>query len=625
MIDYRILGPLEVSADGRPVEIGGPKLRALLVILLLRANKAVPRDVLVHDLWGERPPDGAQHTLDVYVSRLRKALDGAANGPVVVTRPGAYSLRLADGHLDMSSFERLVEEGKSALAQNMPDQAAATFRAALKLWRGQALVDLANGPGPHIEAARLEEMRLGTVEDRIEADLILGRHDDVVSELQALVASYPLRERLHGQLMTALYRCGRQAEALEAYQAARRTLIEEVGLEPSPALQRLERAILQQDASLDLPSQAHVVGPATGTGQPRLTRWDRNKRLLAVAGALIVVTAVLVAATTRASMQLAAGPNTVGMINGGQARLSAVVAGVGRPNGVAFGAGAVWISDNADNMLLQVDSAGQVIDRIPVGHGPAGVAVADGEIWVANELDGTVSEVNPGSGTQVAVITAGIGPDTIASGYGSVWVANVTSDTLSRIDAATGDVVSTISLGGSPAGLAVGAGAVWVISQDTSELLRVDPGDNRLSQAIAIGQSPEGLAVGAGSVWVTDTGGTVSRFDPRTGKVRTIKVGGAPAGVAFADGAVWAANTASGTVSKIDPRTGATPVIAVGIERTDTAAGWGRRLGHCAPCAASHRGGTFTVHHSPAGGQGPGPPLTDPAIAYCSSDSRCFA
>ena len=195
MIDYRILGPLEVSADGRPIEIGGPRLRALLVILLLRANEAVPRDVLAHELWGERPPDGAQHTIDVYVSRLRKALDSGAGEPVVVTRPGAYSLRLADGQLDVSLFERFVEEGKSALAGNVPDQAAAKFRAALELWRGPALVDLVNGSGPHIEAPRLEERRLGAVEDRIEADLALGRHEDVVGELQALVTSYPLRER----------------------------------------------------------------------------------------------------------------------------------------------------------------------------------------------------------------------------------------------------------------------------------------------------------------------------------------------------------------------------------------------------------------------------------------------
>ena len=143
-----------------------------------------------------------------------------------------------------------------------PTQAAASLRAALQLWRGQALADLANGPGPRVEAARLEELRLSAVEDRIEADLALGRHADVVGELEALVAAHPLRERLQGQLMIALYRGGRQAEALKVYQAARRTLVEELGLEPGPALQRLERAILQQDASLDLPGRAAGVVPA---------------------------------------------------------------------------------------------------------------------------------------------------------------------------------------------------------------------------------------------------------------------------------------------------------------------------------------------------------------------------
>ena len=618
MLDYRILGPLEVSADGRVIEIGGPKLRALLVILLLRANESVPRDVLVHELWGEQPPPGAQGSLEVYVSRLRKALGAAGDELVLVTRSGAYRLQVDDGQLDARRFERLVEQGRAALTGNAPAQAAASLRAALQLWRGQALADLANGPGPRVEAVRLEELRLSAVEDRIDADLALGRHAGVVGELKALVAVYPLRERLQGQLMLALYRSGRQAEALKVYRAARRTLVEELGLEPGPELQRLERAILHQDTSLDPPGQAPGVVPMAGTGQPRLTGSDWRRRQLAVAGALVVATALLVAVTTRGSAQLAAGPNTVGMIDCGQARLSAVVTGVGRPNGVASGAGAVWISDSADDMLLRVDSAGQVIDRIPVGHGPAGVAVADGEIWVANELDGTVSEVNPGSGTQVAMIPAGIGPDAIAPGYGSVWVANVTSDTLSRIDAATGDVVSTIPLGGSPAGLAVGDGAVWVISQGTSELLRVDPSNNRLSQAIAIGQSPEGLAVGAGSVWVTDTGGTVSRFDPRTGEVRTIKVGGAPGGVAFADGAGWVANTTGGTVSKIDPQTDATQLIQVGNEPTDLAAAGNDVWTTVLPSAASHRGGTLTVINQQPPDEGSGPQLTDPAIAYYS-------
>jgi DNA-binding SARP family transcriptional activator len=212
MIIYRVLGPLEVSADGRVIEIRSPKMRALLVSLLLRANESVPRDVLLHELWGEQPPAGAQHSLDVYVSRLRKSLDAAADGPVVLSRPDGYSLQLADGQLDARRFEQLVEEGRAALAGNAPDQAAATLRAALELWRGHALADLADGLGPRGEAARLEELRLRAIEDRIDSDLALGRHADVVSELAGLVAVHPLRERLCGQLMTALCRSGRQAD-----------------------------------------------------------------------------------------------------------------------------------------------------------------------------------------------------------------------------------------------------------------------------------------------------------------------------------------------------------------------------------------------------------------------------
>jgi DNA-binding SARP family transcriptional activator len=217
MIGYRILGPLEVSADERVIEIVGPKQRALLAILLLRANEPVSRDALVHDLWGGQPPAGAQGSLDVTVWRLRRALGAAANGPVVITRPGAYCLQVSDEQLDARRFERLVEEGRSALAGNSPGPAAASLRAAMQLWRGNVLGDLGGESFAQVEAARLEELRLGAVEDRVEADLALGRHVAVVSELEALVATHPLRERLRGQLMIALYRCGRQADALEAY------------------------------------------------------------------------------------------------------------------------------------------------------------------------------------------------------------------------------------------------------------------------------------------------------------------------------------------------------------------------------------------------------------------------
>jgi YVTN family beta-propeller protein len=333
---------------------------------------------------------------------------------------------------------------------------------------------------------------------------------------------------------------------------------------------------------------------------------------------VVLAVSLFMAVAARGSAHIVAGANTVAMIDTGQAGLSGVVTGVGRPNGVADGPGAVWISDSADDLLLRADQAGQVIDRIPVGRGPAGVTVGDGEVWVANELDGTVSEVNPEAGRQVAVIPAGIGPSSIAFGYGSVWVANVTSDTLTRIDAATGRVMATIGLASSPAGIAVGAGAVWVTSQETSELLRIDPDADRPSRAIATGQSPDGLAVGAGSVWVADADGTLTRFDPRTGgKARTIKVGGAPAGVVYADGAVWVANTVSGTVARVDPGTGAARLIWVGNEPTDLIAAGQHVWATVLPALASHRGGTLTViaQQTPRGH----PDLpTDPAVAYYS-------
>ena len=636
MIDYRLLGPLEVAVNGHAVDVGGLKQRALLAILLLHANQPVHRDVLIDQLWAEHPPAGAEHAVEVYIWRLRKALEPAAGSQGVLTRPGAYLLRAAEEQVDVARFERLAEAGRRALAAEDPGRAAADLGEALALWRGPLLADFRSEPFAQAEIARLEELRAGVVEDRIEADLALGRHAAVVSELEALVAVQTLRERLHQQLMIALYRCGRQADALAVYQKARRMLVADLGIEPGEPLRRLERAILEQDPSLEpppspRPSQAsgladgtrlrhpagaagQAVDPAAERGSPRRSAWIGGKRLLAVALALAVAIALLVVLAGRGQVHLAAGPNTVGVIDGGQAGLSAVVTRVGRPNGIVAGAGAVWITDSADDLLLRVDSARQVIDRIPVGRGPAGVTVADGEVWVANQLDGTLSEVNPGAGTQVAVITVGIGPSAIASGYGSVWVANVTSDTLSRVDAATGAVVSTIHLDSAPTGIAVGAGAVWVTSQETGELLRVDPGDDRPSQAIAIGHGPDGLAVGAGSIWAADAGGAVTRFDPRTGKVQTIRVGGAPAGVAYANGAVWVANSPAG------PCPGSIQRLA---RRSSSISATSRRISP--PPASKYGQRCFRRSRATAAARSPSSPSshriiallpTDPAVAY---------
>ena len=251
-LEFRILGPLEMLVEGRPVEIVGTRQRALLAILLLRANEVVSRDRLIDDLWGERPPETAANALAALIARLRKALPP----DVVLTRPAGYELRIERRSLDLHGFETLVEEGSAALAAGDPGQASELLRSALALWRGAPLAEFAYEPFAQPATTRLDELRLVAIENRIEADLALGRHLDVVGELQSLVAEHPLRDRLRGQLMLALYRSGRQAEALEAYRTGRRVFVEELGIEPSPALQELEKAILRQDPDAAAPGAA---------------------------------------------------------------------------------------------------------------------------------------------------------------------------------------------------------------------------------------------------------------------------------------------------------------------------------------------------------------------------------
>jgi DNA-binding SARP family transcriptional activator len=256
-MEFLILGPLEASDDGRKLPLGGAKQRALLALLLLHANEVVPSDRLIDELWaGARPPNAAK-SLTVAVSRLRKTLESrhsaSEQNSLLVTRAPGYELRLAPGQLDLNRFERLLAEARTATD---PATAAETLQTALALWRGPPLADLAYESFAQAHIARLEELRLAALEERLRADLELGRHADLVGELESLVAEYPLRERFHGQLMLALYRSGRQAEALEAYRAARLRLTEELGIEPSRELRELQEAILRQETALDLRAAA---------------------------------------------------------------------------------------------------------------------------------------------------------------------------------------------------------------------------------------------------------------------------------------------------------------------------------------------------------------------------------
>lgn len=254
-MEFRILGPLEVVVDDRPLALGGSKQRTVLAALLLHANRVVSSDRLIEELWNSRPPQRALNTLQSYVSHLRGVLEPKraprASPEMLVTRAPGYLLRVTPDQVDAARFERLFEEGSAALEADDPGVAATKLRAGLALWRGQALAEFTDAVFARGEIARLEELRLVGVETRVAADLALGRHAELVGELEALIGEHPLRERLRGQLMLALYRSGRQADALRVYRDARALLADDLGIEPSADLQRLQEAILLQKPELD--------------------------------------------------------------------------------------------------------------------------------------------------------------------------------------------------------------------------------------------------------------------------------------------------------------------------------------------------------------------------------------
>ena len=369
-MEFRILGPLEVCSKGRELSFGGAKQRAVLAILLLHRNEVVSTDRLIDELWGDRPPATAAKTVQVYVSQLRKALRGRSGrdeaDSVLVTRAPGYVLRVEPGELDTDRFEQLVEEGRRAIAAGHPQLAARTLLEGLALWRGPALADFATESFAQAEIVRLEEGRVSALEERIDADLTLGRHTELIGELESLVAEYPLRERLRGQLMLALYRSGRQVEALAVYRDARRLLVEELGLEPSQTLQGLQKAILVQDPSLALAPVADGDDLALGLGAKDWELRSSRRRWLSrrQARATLLVSALLLAgAVAVAAVELARGPaplrsvpvNSLALIDASTGRLKEGIAVGARPNAVAVGEGSVWVANFDEQTISRVD------------------------------------------------------------------------------------------------------------------------------------------------------------------------------------------------------------------------------------------------------------------------------
>jgi len=616
-VRYRLLGPLEVSDGDSPLALGEGRQRSVLTLLLLHRNEAVASDRLIDALWGDRPPATAAKVLQNHVAQLRRALDDR-EGQRLLTRGRGYRLEVADGELDLDRFERLVDEGGAALASGRPADAASLLREALALWRGPPLADVAYETFAQGEIARLEERRSAAMEQRIDADLALGRHAELVAELEGLVAEHPLRERLGAQLMIALYRCGRQADALEAYGDARRVLLDELGVEPGPGLRDLQAAILRQDPEL---------APAPAAWPRPLGASPRRRALLAAGGALLAAAAVaagLLAASEGGTQRVRLGANAVAAIDLGDGSVTHSVDVGPSPSHLAASEHALWVTNADGHSVSRIDLDDRALRQtVSVGNGPSGVAVADGFAWVANSRDATVSRVDENTNEVVQRIPVGANPTGVAAGGGAVWVANAGEQTISRIDPHSGDE-RRFDVQAEPTELAVGAGALWLTSSSSRAVLQIDPRSGRaLLPPIAVGGGASGIAVADGAVWVANSlDGTVSRIDPATGVVVAVtRVGNGPNAIAAGPGGVWIAEQFGDRVDRIDPHSNRVAErIPLGHHATGLALADGALWVATQASGAEHRGGTLRVLAA-----SPSFDALDPALAYTPGSTAIAA
>jgi YVTN family beta-propeller protein len=585
---FAVLGPLEVSLDQGPLSLGGRKQRTLLAVLLLHANEIVPRDELTDALWGERVPPSAAESLDAYVYRLRKLLGHDR----LLRARGGYVLRVEAGERDIDAFEGLAARAGHAAAAGDQETAVDALNQALALWRGPAWVDVLDLPPANTDARRLEELRLGALESRIEAELATGAGAELVAEMEQLVSEHPLRERLVFSLMLALYRAGRHADALEVFGVARGRLIDELGLEPGPGLRELHQQILEHDPSLGAP---RLFLPARGS---------RRRSTLAAAAVLavaaIVVGFLLSAGAASPQQRLGQGASGVVAVNAAADRVSLATRLPGSASAVTSGAGSVWVTDSGDGTVSRIDqSSGALVDRIPVGGDPTSIASGAGSIWIADTDGATVLRINPTTESVTQRIRLdGANPDALAFAAGRLWVADSSTRAIYKLDPATGAVLQTIALNVAPSAIAFGTGALWVAGYDSGVVLKLGARSGHPMASVRVGTGPASLTFADGNLWVANSlDSTVSRVDPVSLSVRaTIPVGSGPSAVVADDGSVWVANEYSGSVSRIDPRRSAVvATAAIGGKPTSLTVDGARLWAGADANGQSHRGGTLAL------------------------------
>ena len=574
--------------DGdRELSLGGVKQRSVLAILLVHSGETISSDRLVEELWGDDPPADAQTALQQHVSRLRKQLEPHA---VLVTRAPGYALEIDPAQLDLERFRALRDRGRETLAEGRPDEAGGLLREALSMWRGLPLADLGNERFARDVVPALEEERLAAVESRIDADLAAGRHTELAGELAALVRAHPFRERLRAQQMLALYRSGRQSEALDAYAAARDALVSELGLEPGPELQQLQRDVLAHDESLKAPTP------------PAVRRRRRVLALVATALASVTVTALVAAVALDNGSEAPAVTATGGALLEIDAESGTIRRSIpaGRtPSAVAVEPDAVWLVDADGRTLLRVVPTSRVVETLATGATPTDVTLGAAGVWVANgrrlrnaqfvgPVATAIARLDPATGTERGTESLPRGggalsnlvDNHVTTSADAVW-AIAPNFRVARLDAMTGKITATTNgrsrcgdcgrsrgrlgrggVDGSVArldertakpvrrttipgfpggGIAVGDDAAWVTSPGDGRLWRIGAGRARSLGATQLDPGIGDVAVSATGVWVANPiAGTLTHVDPDTTRiVRTIELDGIPRSVAVADDVVW--------------------------------------------------------------------------------------
>jgi DNA-binding SARP family transcriptional activator/streptogramin lyase len=520
LVHFSVLGPIEVrSASGAGLELGGPKQRAVLALLVVSANRVVRIEQLIDEVWPDGEVRSGRKSVQAYVARLRRvfALHGADD--VLHARAGGYVLEAEPEAIDAARFERDVRRARTMMPSD-PEAAALLLRECLALWRGRPFEDAHPTRGLEAEAHRMEEHHMSVVEDLADADLACGRHADVVAELEVWARSYPHRERLWELLMVALYRCGRQADALARYRELRVFLDDQLGVEPGPAVRELERRILTHDAAIAFPPRVRRSAEPPG---------KRSR------------------------------PGTVAI----------VVAGVGVALAVLVGVLVAVLVRARDNGGLEVAA------RYPVPNGATEVVAAGSALWVLDPEGSALTSVDPKTG-RTGVVRLADAPTAIAAGRGRIWVASAAAGSLTEIDAVSGRVLArrdSIDLDG--ASLALGPHDLWIVREAPRAFARV--GEDDLD--VEVLDSDEGtpvapdIAVGSGRLWASNGEiGRVLALDPSSG---SSALRGEPLlgqhgvlSVAYDRGAVWYSQPTHGSVTHLDASTGAVvATVSIGPSR----------------------------------------------------------